>query len=205
MIPWHGQHARLPCRWEQAAGSDPAGWRRGAARFPDGRTSQDLERAPPAQVPWPPAASPPPPACGGSPKVSSTPVGPGLGDQPPATAARFNPGASIGWLFPPADQVGAGRALQPARLIHGLGAEGDPGLPGASRQPAAGKRPGSGTRRLAGGWLGRSGLLLARRFRRGRPALAPWLAARKRGSQQRKLGALAAAAGPAPGAGRDQK
>jgi len=114
----------------------------------------------------------------------------GLAGDPAGLQRRDSPGArSV--LFP-RDQVVLG-ALQPARRIR-PGSRGDPGLPAASRQAAAGSVwvPGPGA-----GWrlAGRSGCCCSP-IRRSGPLAA--LVCGRSGALSSGAGSVAAAAGPVP-------
>ncbi len=143
----------------------------GVLRFLHGQTSQDLERARPGQ-------------CLATCCITSTARLRGL--------AEVLVDASGAWLVItagysgaihqaldrvlfPADQVVLG-ALQPARLITALGAEGDPGLPGS--EPAAGSWERLGPEPGAGWRLAGPERLLLLADQAEPASLAPWLAAR---------------------------
>jgi len=101
-------------------------------------------------------------------------VGAWLGDQPPATAARIRTRRSIGCCSPPISVLGRPAA---ARLIRPWEPRGDPGLPGSEAGSGSWERLGPESRRLAGGWLGRS-VAAARRSGGAGLGWRPWFADR---------------------------
>jgi len=114
------------------------------------RPARTLAACPPPSA-WPPAASPPRPLAGAAEAASSRQWGPAWVD-PARIQGADSRSARSGCCFPP-DQVVLG-ALQPARLNHAMGAEGESGSPAS--EPAAAAGTSGPNRRWLAAWLGRT-------------------------------------------------